>query len=133
MFKLSIEDEGINEFLDELTDMELKMKSPDFKREVLEAMAMPVVRSAKVNVARSFKTRSGKLQKGIMAEWRKSNPDEIIIGWTSDAFYGMIHERGYRQWKSRRFYKIPHMRPAFESSQEEAYRAGIEKAKKLLN
>ena len=64
MFKLSIEDEGINEFLDELTDMELKIKSPDFKREVLEAMAMPVVRSAKVNVARSFKTRSGNLQEG---------------------------------------------------------------------
>lgn len=130
---MSINDDGINDFLKELTDMEVKIQSPSFKREVLEAMAEPVVETARSNASRRFKRRSGNLEVGIVAEWRGANPDDIFIGWTSNAFYGMMHERGYRHWKSKRFYKTPHMRPAFEANKEKAMQNGIDKAKELLN
>lgn len=68
----------------------------------------------------------------IIAEWKSEAPNEVVIGWTSDAFYGHIQEVGFYHHGSGNFIKNPHLRPAFEEIQDRVFQRMIEKIGDLI-
>lgn len=132
---------GMNEFANELLENAKKMDSDRAKEETLQSGGKIVLKQTQENVkGKRLGIHSGLLSNSpphgrgeqIIAEWEESNPDELIIGWTSDGFYGMLQERGYYHHGSGEFIKNPHLRPAFEEKKEEVFDAMIKKIKEYI-
>lgn len=111
---------GFDEFEKDMQDIINQASDPEVRREMLEAMAEPIVKDAKSRVVYD----TGNLHDGIVTKYRKSKPDEIEIGWTNKAYYGRFLERGYHHAGSKKFIKLPHIRPAYNAKIGE----GIQKA-----
>lgn len=129
-----ISEEGVAELMLELEEITKKITDPNTKKEVLEAMAEPVVDESKRKARSIFGEyqNTGKLEDSIASEWQASSPDEIEIGWGKDGFYGKFHERGFYHSRAKRFIKNPHIRPAFEAKRTEVANAAIKKLKEKL-
>ena len=129
-------EQGIEELMLDLEEIGLKISDPETKKQVLEAMAEPVVKEAK-RITRpggmfGKYRKTGNLSKSIGKEWSPDYPDEIKVGWGEEGFYGKFHERGFFNKQYKVFIKNPHIRPAFESKRSEVGSAGIKKYKEIL-
>lgn len=133
---LMADEQGIAELMLELEEIGLKITKPETKKQVLEAMAEPVVNEAKrmTRPGGMFGKyrRTGNLSESIGKEWNADSPDEIRIGWRGKGYYGQFHERGFFHKKAKRFIKNPHLRPSFEKRKKEAGNAAIAKYKEIL-
>lgn len=132
---------GMGEFANELLEDAKKMESDNAKADTLMSGGEIVVKQAQENAkGKLIGIHSGLLSNSpphgegdqILAEWEKSDPDELVVGWTSDAFYGMLQERGFYHHGSGKFIKNPHLRPAFEEKKEEVFDAMIKKIKEYI-
>lgn len=112
---------GFDEFEKDMESIIKEVSDPEVMREMLEAMAKPIVEEAK----RLVKSDTGELKKGIVTKWSKTNPSELKIGWTNRAFYGQYLEEGYHHVGSGQFIKMPHIRPAYNSKIGEGVRAAL--------
>lgn len=131
-----VSEQGIDDLIMDLTEIAVKITDPDTKKQVLEAMAEPVVQEAKRitrpgGIFGKFR-HTGNLSESIGSEWDPDKPDQIRIGWSEKGFYGQFHERGFFHKTAKKFIKNPHIRPAFESKRRQVGDAGIKKYKELL-
>lgn len=113
---------GFDQFEKDMESIVKEVNDPEVMKDMLEAMAAPIVEEA-IRIAAKA---SGTLKKGIVTKWDKSNPKEIKIGWTNRAFYGRMLEEGYHHTGSGKFIKKPHIRPAFNSKIDEGIRAALD-------
>lgn len=94
-------------------------------REALLAAAEPIREDA----SRRAPRRTGFLARHIIAEPVKGKTNQVVIGPTKDAFYGLFQELGTSRHRAQ-----PFLRPALEAKKGEAerraaavLRAGIER------
>ena len=113
---------GFDEFEKDMESIIKEVSDPEVMHEMLEAMAKPIVEEAR----RLVKADTGELKKGIVSKWSNLRPTEIKIGWTNRAFYGKFLENGYHHVGSGKFYKMPHIRPAYNSKIDEGIRAALD-------
>lgn len=128
--------EIILDLADVLDAVARKVTSMEFRKEALEAHAEPIVKEARRRADRGggvFPGATGELAKGIHATWSISEPNEIKIGWDWDHYYGMMQERGFVHWRSRRFIKNPHLRPAYNAKRDEGQRAAVDVLNKAID
>ena len=118
---------GFYEFEKEMDEFKKALATPQCNWEMLEAMSQPIIREAK-DIARRMSDGKYTLRDGIVLKWSHSNPLELKIGWTKDAFYGPMLENGYHHVGTQRFIKLPHLRPATNSKLDE----GVKSAQNVL-
>ena len=112
---------GFDEFEKDMESIIKEVRDPEVMREMLEAMAKPIVEEAR----RIVKADTGALKKGIVSKWSARAPNEIKIGWTNRAFYGRFLEEGYHHVGSQKFIKMAHIRPAYYSKIDEGVKAAL--------
>lgn len=129
---------GIREMQRLLQDIAKEVKDTTTRKEVLEAMAEPVVEEAKRRVAPGGGVFEGQgnLAKNITSQWTPTNPSEIDIGYTAKGYYGIFWERGFFHYAKgstgRHFLKKPHLRPAYTAKKREIGELGIKMLKEHL-
>ena len=116
---------GFDEFEKDMESIIKEVNDPEVMRDMLEAMAKPIVEEAK-KILRRTTDGNQYLEKEIVAKWKKTSPSEIKIGWTNRGFYGRFLENGYHHIGSLKFIKRPHIRPAYNSKIDEGIRAALD-------
>lgn len=115
---------GFDEFEKDIQSIIKEVNDPQVMREMLEAMAEPIVGEAK-KIINKITDGNQKLSKEIVTKWNPKSPNEITIGWTNRGFYGRFLEDGYHHVGSRKFIKRPHIRPAYNSKIGEGIKAAL--------
>ena len=117
--------DGMKEFRD-LLEKDSRAFNGEARQKILESGAKPIVERAKsialgAGGKPAIQPHTKTLSNGIRYEYDSSAKDEISIGWTKEAFYGMFLERGFIHAKSKQFVKRAHLRPAYEETQEQVF------------
>ena len=110
--------DGFSEFEKQMDTWKEAVANPEINKEMLEAMAAPIISESKNRVR-----KDSRLAKGIVLQWAKGIPTELKIGWTNDAFYGRFLEEGYHHIGTQKYIKKPHLRPAYNAKKDEGANA----------
>lgn len=134
--------QGFKELNDLLKEISKKVADVTVRDEALNAFAKPIVEEAKRITAKggsAFDSPTGNISEGIVAEI----PDEtgqrrnqIEIGWTQKAWYGVKLEKGYKHYAKhvpRQHIKRPHLRPAYNAKKTEGADAAVQVLKRHLD
>lgn len=116
---------GFDEFEESLEAIVKEVEDPQVMKEMLEAMAEPIVEEAK-KIVRQTTDGNQKLEKEIVTKWNAKAPNELKVGWTNKGFYGRFLEDGYHHIGSRKFIKRAHIRPAYNAKIDEGVKAALE-------
>jgi len=142
---------GFNDLANDLEKIANKVTDDRLKRAALKAGAEPVVAQVRNKIRGLLRTRTGNLVRSIQHTYNERTGRQSI-GWTNgskgDGFYGFFHDVGYRPLQGKRKGKSlhsrrktasrgatirhQHLRPAFETSREEAIRRMIAELQKGL-
>ena len=109
---------GFDLFRDQTVGIIAAITDPETKRGLLELYAKEVVKQSQDVVRHDTKNRQKVLENGIVYKISTDN-NQVLIGWTRDASFGPLIELGYHHTVSRKFIKIPHLRPGANAAKRE--------------